>query len=535
MSQSSAAATFSFSLQTPSRYGPRIGNILYRRTGPSSEPIQIATPGILTATSRGVVPHLSRDNHRATNAIRWVNVPFETFLEHNPPVPTLQPGLNPLHTFLGFVPGKHILSMSGRDPYDGREMPPNGVQHISVNSLRGVRKLSPSDWRSYVLSCKPDIVFALSDIPFTNPPYSQKRLTKSIDRSATWLSAILRPAEGERPLNVLVHMAGGTSAPARKAFSDSLVEKLYGPEADAVAPLTTLDEAVAGYSFDLVPLRQSLEVSEKRDPRNASPTDLNPVIPTHTEQIIPLVKASLTPLPETKPRLINSTESPHEILHYISSVGIDLFDAHWAQRAADIGVALDFEFPVRSASDERRDIGHNLYDEQFTYDFKPFADAFRGVISEEDSSSVPICHCLACSPFHPPSRIYHGFDTPEHSGTPIRDPESAPHYKPHHTRAYIHHLLHTHEMSAHTFLVMHNLEVLDAFFAGIRSVIAERPEAWTEEVEKFLQKYDGSLKVFEAAKASWKAVELARGKGRLAREKEKQDEATLGTVIETDD
>jgi len=62
-------------------------------------------------------------------------------LEHYPPVPTLQPGSNPLHTFLGYTPGKQLLSMSARDPYDGREMPTNGANHVSVYSLRGVRKV----------------------------------------------------------------------------------------------------------------------------------------------------------------------------------------------------------------------------------------------------------------------------------------------------------------------------------------------------------------------------------------------------------
>ena len=360
-------------------------------------------------------------------------------------------------------------------------------------------------------------------------------MTKSIDRSATWLSTILKPKEGEHPPNVFVHMAGGTSLAARKAFSDSLVERLYGPEADAVAPLVTLDEGVTGYSVDLVPLRQSLEAEERKNPRTSSPSDLNPVIPSHTEQIIPLLKSSFASLLETKPRLLNSTESPHEILQYISSVGIDLFDAHWAQRAADIGVALDFEFPVNHSSGEKRDIGHNLYDTRYALDFKPFADAFRGALADDSSSALPVCRCLACSPFHPATRIYHGYDTPEHTGVPARDPDAGPHYKPPHTRAYIHHLLHTHEMSAHTLLVMHNLEVLDAFFAGIRHVIAEHPERWTEEVEKFFRRYDSDTKVFTAAKESWKSVELARGKGRLAREKGKQEETTLGTVVETDD
>lgn len=75
MSQSS----LSFSIPNPKRYGFRLGSVTLRR-GPSdsSTTINIATPGLLASTSRGAVPHLSRDHVRMTDAIRWANVPFET-------------------------------------------------------------------------------------------------------------------------------------------------------------------------------------------------------------------------------------------------------------------------------------------------------------------------------------------------------------------------------------------------------------------------------------------------------------------------
>jgi queuine tRNA-ribosyltransferase len=80
-------------------------------------------------------------------------------------------------------------------------MPPNGNSHVSATCIRGVRKVivkveslsknfhfrfevTIADWRSYVLTMQPDIAFALSDTPFTAAPHSQKRLTKSIERSA---------------------------------------------------------------------------------------------------------------------------------------------------------------------------------------------------------------------------------------------------------------------------------------------------------------------------------------------------------------
>ena len=315
-------------------------------------------------------------------------------------------------------------------------------------------------------------------------------------------------------------MAGGTSIPARKAFAENLLEKLQGREAEAIKPLEKLDDGVVGYSFDLVPLRQSLDAQHQK---------ANDSTPPNTDHLIPLLESSLVVLPITKLRLINSSKSPHEILKLISIIGIDLFDAQWAQQAADIGVALDFQFPVRG--NKQQDIGHNLYDSKFSLDFNPLANVFRGAFAGD--VDLPICSCAACSPISPSTQIFHGVDTPSND-----EPKSNPQYKPHFTRAYIHHLLHTHEMAAHALLAMHNLQVLSAFFAGIRQVLtSSTSENWTKEVNKFTNMYDESLDVFDAARSSWKEVDLARGKGRLVREKEKtmQQVMVSGTGAEATD
>src|ERR1700722_2147931 len=116
-----------------------------------------------------------------------------------------------------------------------------------------MKQVTQSDWKSYVLACDPDVVVALSDSPFTKPPHSQKRFTKSIERSTAWLADILRPIEmngaSPRRLNVLVHMAGGTNSAARTVFADGLTEVLHGKEAEDVRPLQCLDDGVAGFFF----------------------------------------------------------------------------------------------------------------------------------------------------------------------------------------------------------------------------------------------------------------------------------------------
>ncbi|KAJ7874675.1 tRNA-guanine(15) transglycosylase-like protein [Mycena olivaceomarginata] len=473
--------SLSFSVGQSSRFGPRTGTVSLLRTGTS---ISINTPALMVATSRGVVPHLGRDQYKRTSALRWISVPFESFLENSPPIPTLQPGSNPLHTFLGFNNSQNLVAMTLRDPADPSETPANGNDYISASTGRGIKKITPAQWRNHVHACVPDIVVALPDIPWTSPPFSQKRITKSIERTATWLANLLAPAP--HPLNILVHMAGGISEPARRAFTDSLTETLYGKEAEAVHPHKCLDDGVVGYVFDLVPLRKAME---------SSPDDAR----DNQEETAALLKASLLSARPNKLRVVNSPASPHEILRLIRDVGVDVFDAKWAQDAAQIGVALDFVFPVPSeaAKGKQRDLGHNLYRTDYAHDFSSFADSLQD------------CSCGACAPLAPQTVISHSAIDAHAPATSAPAP---------YTRAYVHHLLQTHEMSAHSLLIMHNLAVLDTFFANVRGVL-ERGEDLSAHVERFAAEYDETLRVMDEGRSMWKDVEFTRGKGRLARER----------------
>ncbi|KIP09270.1 hypothetical protein PHLGIDRAFT_103075 [Phlebiopsis gigantea 11061_1 CR5-6] len=509
-------ATFNFNSSIPVSegftFGPRVGSVSFQREDGTVLP-EIKTPGLITTTSRGVVPHLSRDHTIKTKAVRWVQLPFESFLDQNPPIPTLQGGPHSLHKFLGYKIDQHLLSLCARDPADGREMPANGKDHVSANCIRGVRKISPVQWTSYIRACKPDVVTALSDTPFTSFPYSQKRIMKSLERSTAWLAQLLR-SDAFRT-TVLVHMAGAHDERARRVFAESLVERLYGKDLELIKPLRTLDEGLSGYIFDLVPLRTAL----------AAYPQPHSVIPE-------LVKTSLLPLPPRKIRLVHSPASPHEILRLIKDVGIDLFDAPFAQRAADLGIALDFRFPVSTAPPStnqpcppserdhgKRDIGHNIFSPVYAHDHSRLASLFLDAASvhglpDDHADRRHVCLCAACSPVTPDRCI-------KHSTLDAFDPRDAPKPNLPYTRAYVHHLLHTHEMSSHTLLAMHNLTVMDQFFSDIRAFLAD-PDGQSRfcaEVERFHEVYDDRLSILDEARAMWAKVERERGKGRLARER----------------
>ncbi|KAG5653714.1 hypothetical protein H0H81_011118 [Sphagnurus paluster] len=552
------------------QFGPRLGTLILRR--PNGCEITLDTPTLLTSTSRGVVSHLSRDHVRQSSAIRWVHVPFETFLEQSPPVPTLQTGPHPLHRFLGFVPQDHILSTSVRDPDDVRQMPPNGPNYLAANSLRGVRKITPNEWRTYTDKIQPDFVIALTDTPHTPPPFSQKRLTKSIERSSAWLASLLSPVVSavtptastdltatdlsQAPTNasdiaatkpaVLVHLAGAASHPARSAFAAALLEPLSDIERASIGGLPTLDAGVAGYTIDLAPLRIAISSSPVSPPASS---DINPST-NITSSLSALLQTSLTRLPRTKLRLIYGTLGPHDALHLLRDVGTDVLNASWALHAAHVGVSLDFVFPaptrdtsptIEGDSAALQPLGRNLYAPQYALDFAGL------------STSGNTCECAACAPHMPDTRIVHGSDASEEADAYVRarraasasadqandggdDDSSANLRNPSYTRAYLHHLLHTHEMSAHALLALHNLAVAEAFLQGVRTVLASSGgvDRFANEVARFEAYYaEESLTVgapreegekggiMAEARAMWAQVELARGKGRLAREKER--------------
>jgi queuine tRNA-ribosyltransferase subunit QTRTD1 len=121
-------------------------------------------------------------------------------------------------------------------------------------------------------------------------------------------------------------------------------------------------------------------------------------------------------LPDNKPRMVMGSFSPVEVLDLVSQ-GIDLINSAYPNMVADLAYALSFtvNVPITTESsnnqmdvDERADLTDtnklNLRDICYRLDVQPV---------------LPGCDCYTCTK---------------------------------HTRAYIHHLLNTHEMLANVLL-----------------------------------------------------------------------------------
>jgi hypothetical protein len=282
---------------------------------------------------------------------------------------------------------------------------------------------------------------------------------------------------------VFAPLVGSVSLEARQDYAQALVGQPSRRSAAYIsADEPPIDANVCGYSLTVVPTSPMRDAS----------------LPT-------LFLASLAPLSPSKPRLVLSASGPHDILRLCRDVGIDLFVDEWSSNCASVGVGLDFCFPVpvrpdESATAPRRlasgklDIGHNFFDLDFTQAF------------------VPLSSSALARPVRAPKSTDETDDTPPHPFGP-----SEP------TRAYVHHLLQSHEMTAHVILALHNSLVMHNFFSAIRRLLEDEDAgAFAREVDRFFETYEGgtpfsggNYACVVAAQKELESVDTARGKGSL--------------------
>lgn len=412
-------------------------------------------------------------------------------------------------------------------------MPANTNAWVQAKTVRGVRKVSIQDWIKWCKDARPDLIWAFVDMPKTllleegeetptivageGRQVSQKRVTKSLERSVGWIQQLLAglkdqkssPSEDEKEASrsdtslppIIAPLVGGSDSRAREEFSRSLAEKQDSVDTQRSGGFTRLDDGIFGYSVELVDLPTNLLLNGPSEQEHDD-----------QEEFAELLNASLTPLSPSKIRIAHTAPSPHAILQLILTSGFDLFDVPWAMEAADLGIALDIRFPVEkgdtaSTKQEKLPIGLNLFEERFSQDFSPLGS---GETMAESWTNKPV---------YETSKIIHSSLDHLQWDDSTRDPSSIA-SRPF-TRAYIHHLLHTHEMGAYALLQLHNRAVIHEFFNGIRDHLSQGgKDKFRESVVEFYAKYDSPQALFEGARLHWKEVELARGKGRLKRERD---------------
>eukprot|EP00095_Tigriopus_kingsejongensis_P000810 maker-scaffold941_size78300-snap-gene-0.16 protein:Tk00810 transcript:maker-scaffold941_size78300-snap-gene-0.16-mRNA-1 annotation:"queuine trna-ribosyltransferase subunit qtrtd1" len=355
------------------------------------------TPLCLIGLRGGVVPHLTRETLAHLAAPPAFLAPSAHVLAH---VDVLEQYGQGLARFMGQP--DQLTWLTPVDPAQPDRLGYHQTRNVALWRQGNKMLVTPQSYMRAVTAAQPTVFVALCDGQ-TPPDASAKRIAQSAGKSLAFLDECLRLKDAAPTLSrtlVFGAVQGGRDRQAR-----------------ARSARQTAERPVDGFLID------GCHVNGPESETLAE----SPVVAD-------LLTASLSALPEDKPRLYQGACSPATVLQWVER-GIDVFEPSYAYHATDRGHALTFPNvlaprPDADAGLERNgqlpagpdpppltlDLGHV----QFQRDLSPL---------------VAHCSCYTCRK---------------------------------HTRAYIHHLLVTREMLGPVLLTLHNLHHYATFFQTIR-------------------------------------------------------------------
>ncbi|KAG0253477.1 Queuine tRNA-ribosyltransferase subunit qtrtd1 [Actinomortierella ambigua] len=390
----------------------------------------IETPGCLMYTAKGSVPHLTPDTMRL-QSFGGASVSIEHVLQDYQPAGFEKFPFN-LATYLNLQ--DFILLCDIRDTSKFVKVPFNSDRYVSMVTHQGVRQLTLEDYLKCVRTYEPDVLASFSDFVSDLEP-GQKRVRKSVDRSLKWLDQLLMERQG------LDGLAQDREADMKKKenqkknsgeASSAKEPKETTPAPAAVTPKPWKDVGVFAHV-----LGSHIEDERIRSATETAKRDVEGFIIDATslagskDDVQKLIKTSLDNLPSNKPKVVYGMQAPEDVLKSIA-LGVDLFDTSYPFVLTEDGKASLFSFGPEDSADakderivEPRWI--NLWDEEHADKFVPLMTG---------------CECYSCK-----------------GGK--------------HTRAYINHLLKTHEMLATVLLMSHNMYQYSRFFENVRKSIEQ--------------------------------------------------------------
>lgn len=315
-----------------------------------------------------------------------------------------------------------ILLLAYNDPAEFDASPVQG-KTLTLNAIGGKRKIDAAGWIKLQSAFRAELYTTMSyDVQFYA---GNKRLSKCVDATIAWLDELLPPHELNKmsaypksttgPSNVpgamFAVIQGGNNDFERKRCLKAVVERVQRYEAsEASGDNKWTQRPIKGFIFGGFGVDDLLEDRERA------------------------FSVNLSMLPAEYPRLLPLIETPEDVLA-AASQGIDLFSNSYSGRIAELGHALSFDIrptstPAPALSPLTAELGGernkmNMHDGIFELDKRPLIEG---------------CTCYTCQK---------------------------------HTRAYIHHLINTHEMLATILLVIHNTHHYLDFFSAIREAVAQ--------------------------------------------------------------
>lgn len=315
----------------------------------------------------------------------------------------------------------------------------NGDKYVGIMTSEGARELKLQDYFRFVSKFEPDAVISVADLPsFSQQNHGECGNGEDIARG-------LIPRPGGNRVKKMVFRTERWM----ENLQEYLTQHSYKPAVFAPV-LPYVDLRTQGAYIDYV---QSLNESGKisgltlwsyfgnskdREPSNGEGASEEKQNTLWSNVVDALKERGLDKLVRYNNAVL---ETPHDLLDQVMRNGSDLFNGDLVTQYTNAGVVLDFVFPAKPediANGTIKEIGLNMWDAKYTTDMS-----------------------------------FLGEDTPNVTGT--------------HNRAYLHHLLDAHEMTAWVLLQIHNLHVLRIFFNGIRASLAAG--TLESDVAAFLQVY----------------------------------------------
>lgn len=320
-----------------------------------SDTCAIQTPGFLTPTSRGVVPHLTPDNIQrlGTEICTGFSVAAEDFLDRLPDeskIPFLQQENS--KKLLSFPPNCPIF-MSPRRSSPVEVSQPNSNDSIRIMTSEGTKAMPITSYFNFVDKFNPDVILSPPDLPNLSPGGKPggNRIRKMANRTEQWLQLALERWGGNKSIFAVV-------LPNVPILTQKEYLKFVGENSS---------RNISGLSFwsthDYMRLSaKQEEVAEKNKKKPSPSQDVSQKPEPTSEAVDDLIKEN--GLDEFIKFYAIGTSTPQEILNLISN-GIDLFQGDCCTQFTDAGVALNFTFP---ATETHSTLGDNLWDDKYTTD-----------------------------------------------------------------------------------------------------------------------------------------------------------------------
>lgn len=357
-----------------------------------------------------------------------------------------KPGAPGLGSFCGLAPHRTFFSADrvGRWAYGGREV---SAEHVTCSTSRGFLKITPAEFARAARASRPEAMDLLSD-PLAASDVRTERVRKSVDRTVAWAELQLKQISQPGPEAAVVEDA--EERPAKRAAVVAIddaarVDTCWAPHVFGTVQGGGLvkERVRCAAALSALPGLSGFVLGGFGTGESPSERDR-------------LIRATVAALASDKPRLISGVGTPEEVLRCVDA-GVDLISTDYPFALAMNGCAMTFEIDP-CAAEGRPGPGGNV-------DIKGTS---AGGLSGTQRVSVNL---------HDAHFAEDGSKlTP---GSCVED-----------SRAYIHHLLLTHELLGFILLAMHNLHHYLSFFAMVRKQI--RDERLKDYMEMMLPQLQAS-------------------------------------------